>query len=202
VRLDIERSMTDRGVSILLHGHRREIGVDPLIQEARDRQRRRRNRMLMIALVVVAAAATYGGFHFGSGNGPGTPPSGTAGARPNALPPRVEPVLQAGGYPARTQCGQTFVPPLIRHSGNRIVTSRLVPTCWVVVEQDGYSVHVTPYATAALARLAYVRSRNPSARTTRQVTIDNLLLTAYRLPADRWLRISTLVRSAVATKHR
>ena len=31
-----------------------------------------------------------------------------------------------------------------------------VPTCWVVVGEDGYSAHATPYTTPALAQLAYV----------------------------------------------
>jgi hypothetical protein len=83
----------------------------------------------------------------------------------------------------------------------QVFTAREVSTCWVVVERDGYSVHVTPYTTTGLARLAYQRTRNPAATTTRKAAIGNVMLTAYRLPAVEWLRISKLVAAAV-DKHR
>jgi hypothetical protein len=72
-----------------------------------------------------------------------------------------------------------------------------VSTCWVVVERDGYSLHVTPYTTARLARLASERYGNPAATTTRMAAIGNLLLRAYRLPTLEWLRMSKLVATAV-----
>lgn len=52
---------------------RRELGVDPLIEEARDRQRRRRRRWLLItAVVLVASLVSYGRFR---SDGGGPPPS-------------------------------------------------------------------------------------------------------------------------------
>jgi hypothetical protein len=111
--------------------------------------------------------------------------------------PEVEKALAAAGYPARSHCGITIVPPPHVGSGNHVFAGHEVPTCWVVVERDGYSVHVTPYTSAALAKLAYERTRNPAAKTTRRAAIGNVVLTAYRLPAREWSRISELVASTL-----
>jgi hypothetical protein len=110
--------------------------------------------------------------------------------------PEVEKVLVAAGYPARSQCGMVMVPPR-RLVVGQVFRARGVSTCWVVVEREGYSVHVTPYTTARLAKVAYERTRNPAAPTTRKAAIGNVVLTAYRLPPPEWLHISKLVASAL-----
>jgi hypothetical protein len=55
----------------------------------------------------------------------------------------------------------TMVPPPGFHTAGRVLRTRDVPTCWVVVERDGYSVHATPYTSEALAKLAYERAGIP-----------------------------------------
>jgi len=125
---------------------------------------------------------------------------GAAAPAPVAAP-KVEKALIAAGYPARSQCGITIVPPPRLGSGSHAFAGHDVSTCWVVVERHGYSVHVTPYTSAALAKLAYERTRNPAATTTRRAAIGSVLLSAYRLPALEWSRISTIVASALKARH-
>jgi hypothetical protein len=56
------------------------ITVDPLIQEARDRQRRRRRRLFLVAVAIAAAGAlSYGGYRW-NGGGRGSAPPGIQGA--------------------------------------------------------------------------------------------------------------------------
>jgi hypothetical protein len=82
--LDVKSNVMHRTISITLP--RQRPHADPLIQEAHDRHRRRRRRLLLlVALVLAVAVAAYGGFHW-RGSGPGTAPSGSAGARPAGLP--------------------------------------------------------------------------------------------------------------------
>ena len=114
--------------------------------------------------------------------------------------PNVKAALLRAGYAARTQCGDTAVPPPNLRGRGGAFSYRMVPTCWVVVEQDGYSVSVTPYTTSALARLAYSRTRNPWAKTKREVAIGHVLLSAYRLPVQEWAGISAVVEAAVTTQ--
>jgi len=123
-------------------------------------------------------------------------PVSAVGAASPVAAPKVEKVLIAAGYPARSQCGMVMVPPP-RLVVGQVFRARGVSTCWVVVEREGYSVHVTPYTTARLAKVAYERTRNPAATTTRKAAIGNVVLTAYRLPPLEWLYISKLVASAV-----
>jgi hypothetical protein len=119
-------------------------------------------------------------------------------ANPVAVP-KVEKALVAAGYPARPQCGAQMVPPRPRVGSGQVVTGgHVVPTCRVVVEQKGYSVQVIPYTTSRLARLAYERTINPAATTTRKLAIGNVVLSAYRIPKSEWLRISRIVAAAVA----
>jgi hypothetical protein len=83
IRLGVESTVMHQAISIT--PARQRPHADPLIQEARDRHRRRRRRLLLAALVLAVAVAAYGGFRW-RGGGPGTAPSGAAGARPAALP--------------------------------------------------------------------------------------------------------------------
>jgi hypothetical protein len=124
-----------------------------------------------------------------------------AGAANPVSLPNVKSALVAAGYPARTQCGEKIVPYPILYTGSHVIVGRLVPNCWVVVERDGYSLHVDQFATAALAKLAYERGHNRWARNKRAAAIGSFGLSAYRLPAGEWMRITKLVASAVASSH-
>ena len=125
-----------------------------------------------------------------------------SGANP-VTAPKVETALITAGYAPRPQCGAVMVPPPLRVGAGRVVTGgHVVPTCSIVVERRGYSVQVIPYTTAQLARLAYQRTNNPAATTTRKVAIGNVVLSAFRIPKAEWLRISKLVAAAVATPAR
>jgi hypothetical protein len=66
--------VTRSGAAVPLRWRLQAISLDPLIQEARERQRRRRRRRLLAALAVVAAAGfTYGGYRWSGGGGGATP---------------------------------------------------------------------------------------------------------------------------------
>ena len=125
---------------------------------------------------------------------------GSAAAANPVSAPNIQRALVMAGYPAKSGCGQAMVPPPSLVSGKVTQLSRVVATCWIVVERNGYAAHVIPYTSARLAKLAYDRTFNPAATTTRKAAIGNVVLTAFRLPRPEWQRISGLVTSAVERK--
>jgi hypothetical protein len=109
----------------------------------------------------------------------------------------VQAALIRDGYPARTQCGEVIEPPPPRSSRGRIVSEQTVPACWVLVERDGFSLHVTPHSNAAAAKLTVRRIQNRWANQSRNAAIGYVVLSGYRTTKTDWLRISRAVASAI-----
>jgi hypothetical protein len=114
----------------------------------------------------------------------------------------VQPALIHAGYPARTQCGEVAEPPTPLSTHGRIASEQTIPACWVVVERDGFSVHVTPRSDAAAATLASQKIRNRWATRSRVTAVGYVVLTGYRMTSRDWKRISRVVASVVIGAHR
>ncbi len=124
---------------------------------------------------------------------------GSAAAANPVSAPNIQRALVMAGYPAKSGCGQAMVPP---PSCER-QSDPALPRGGDLLDRrgaNGYAAHVIPYTSARLAKLAYDRTFNPAATTTRKAAIGNVVLTAFRLPRPEWQRISGLVTSAVERK--
>lgn len=120
-------------------------------------------------------------------------------APPLQVPAGLAQALVRQGYPAHQACGSVMEPPppSRTHGSNIIIRVESVPACWLVMYTSGYSVSITPRSSRAAARLAYLRTHNRWARSTRSIAIGTLLVSGFRLPEADWKVIVRTV-SAVA----
>jgi hypothetical protein len=114
-------------------------------------------------------------------------------APPLRVPQRLAQALVGGGFPVRHPCGSVLEGPRVSSTNGDVVQLNSVPACWIVIYKDRFSVSITPHSSPAAARLAYERSYNKWARTTRRIAIGRLLLSGFRVPAHAWNVIRLIV---------
>ena len=120
---------------------------------------------------------------------------------PLRVPARLSQALVRRGYPVRHPCGSVLEPLPSTGTQGQLRHLTQVAACWLVIYKDGYSVSITPHSSRAAARLAYQRSYNKWARSTRRIAIGQLLVSAFRAPVKDWNVIRRIV-SAVAIPRR
>jgi len=119
--------------------------------------------------------------------------------QPLRVPAQLAQMLARQGYPAHQACGSVLEPPprIGAHKSHIIIRGGSLPACWLVIYKSGYSVSISPHSSRAAAKLAYQRTYNRWARSTRRIAVGPLLVSGFRLSEADWKVIVRIV-SAIA----